>query len=129
MSISCKIRLEHPSGVRIPMRAVAEADINKSLGGLTLYRPDKTEVRYHTCSICGAFAPWSKGWVLWASITELDDGVPVLKFCGAVCASRIPENNIPDIVKAAYRQMKITRSYIMRYGYCGPGAIELEIQL
>jgi len=42
----------------------------------------------HCCCICGTVSLWGKGWSVYCSIRELDDGVPVPKFCSRKCAAK-----------------------------------------
>lgn len=39
----------------------------------------------HCCCICGVVAPWTDGWSTYCSIREIDDGLPIPKFCSEKC--------------------------------------------
>jgi hypothetical protein len=39
----------------------------------------------HRCCICGQLDVWGENWSAYYSIKELDDGVPIPKFCSHEC--------------------------------------------
>ena len=41
----------------------------------------------HCCCICGKLEPWNNNWTCYASVKELDDQVPIPKFCSPACRS------------------------------------------
>lgn len=55
----------------------------------------------HCCCICGLLEPWNGKWRAFYSIKELDDEVPIPKFCSEECQSRGgPEaRNVTDEMK------------------------------
>lgn len=55
----------------------------------------------HCCCICGRLAPWGSDWSTYCSIKELDDAVPVPKFCSADCRKQggPQARNVTDAMK------------------------------
>lgn len=41
--------------------------------------------RLHCCCVCGQLASWTGKWEWFGSYQELDDSVPVQKFCSEKC--------------------------------------------
>jgi hypothetical protein len=39
----------------------------------------------HCCCICGALAPWDASWTTYCSLREIDDELPIPKFCSEAC--------------------------------------------
>lgn len=60
----------------------------------------------HACSVCGKTCPWGPTWTWYGSITELEGGKDVPKFCSAACAElggiQVPEE-LTEEQKEAYR--------------------------
>lgn len=50
-----------------------------------------TPPKKHTCSVCQKTEEWGPKWAWYGSYRDLDDGVPVLKFCSPACAGQMPE--------------------------------------
>lgn len=42
----------------------------------------------HCCCICGRIDTWGDGWSTYCSEGDIDDGVPVPKFCSEDCRSK-----------------------------------------
>lgn len=40
----------------------------------------------HACCVCRVVAPWSEGWSSFCSMREIDEGLPIAKFCSEACA-------------------------------------------
>lgn len=42
----------------------------------------------HCCCICGQVSPWGDSWSAFCSDKDLDDGVPIPKFCSEACRQK-----------------------------------------
>lgn len=42
----------------------------------------------HCCCICGVVALWTDGWSTYCSMREIEDEVPIPKFCSEPCRQR-----------------------------------------
>jgi hypothetical protein len=51
-------------------------------------RKDASGRRLHCCCICGRLDRWGDGWSCYCSIKDLEDGVPIPKFCSLKCRNR-----------------------------------------
>lgn len=56
-----------------------------------------SDVRLHSCYVCGATRPWDDAWSYYGSIGDLEDFGFVLKTCGEACKQKIE-----DTVNVAY---------------------------
>lgn len=68
----------------------------------------------HCCCICGKVEPWGSGWTTFCSIRELDDEVPIPKFCSTKCRNKggVDAQNVTSEMKkkakdAEWRDPKI----------------------
>ena len=62
----------------------------------------------HCCVVCGALEPWSDDWSWYGSYEEMDDGVPLQKFCSQKCVKNVRAVTIEMCAEAReheYRSM------------------------
>lgn len=50
--------------------------------------------RLHTCCICGRASPWSDEWSWFGRWQDIDDDLPVKKFCSAPCRAAGPKGDL-----------------------------------
>jgi hypothetical protein len=59
-------------------------DMNRSEVGPQRRKADSGRL-LHCCCICGRLDTWGEGWSYYGSYRELEDGIPVPKFCSPAC--------------------------------------------
>lgn len=60
----------------------------------------------HCCCICGHLDVWGDGWSTYCSEKDLDDGVPIPKFCSSICRDKggPKASNVTPAMKEAARE-------------------------
>jgi hypothetical protein len=61
----------------------------------------------HCCCICGALETWNPHrWSTYCSLKELDDGIPIAKFCSQTCRAKGGHNaeSVTDAMKMKARE-------------------------
>lgn len=62
--------------------------------------------RLHCCCICGDLSVWSDGWSTYCSEADIDDSVPIPKFCSEKC--RIKGG--PKAIKVTIEMKSVART-------------------
>ena len=65
----------------------------------------------HRCCMCPSFGPWGDTWEWFGSFRDVEDGVPVAKFCAPDCRLRFgqldPEQQDAAVIEAhAFEQVE-----------------------